>query len=221
MCVVVAFSLANNRPSQGKLRDLYGWDVQGPPTYMADSLPKKYQDRHYVINVCPEDESGAHALRLHTRHDSGRNGLLITVLMLAYNRGQIRNDTARRSAFKWITEEQMYKYLNAIDMSIPDNAREAKDASVQDLDQSVPALLAEFVAQDYLITDKVKSPETDFSGVYYTWGPRAALEVGMKQIVFFTANILDEQPDPTMLLEVERGEGEEDEDDDEQEIEVR
>ena len=40
-----------------KLKDLYGWDVQGPPQYMLESLPKKYQDRHYVVNFCPEVRS--------------------------------------------------------------------------------------------------------------------------------------------------------------------
>ena len=44
-------------------------------------------------------------MRLHSRHDSGRNGLLVTMLMFVFNRGQIRNDTNRRNTFKWITEE--------------------------------------------------------------------------------------------------------------------
>ena len=72
-------------------------------------------------------------------------------------------------------------------------------------------LLTRFVEQDYLIKDKVKV-EDDSSGVYYTLGPRAALEVGRKQLIFFAANLLGEQPDPTMLHELEGSSDEEAED---------
>jgi len=39
------------------------------------------------------------------------------------------------------------------------------------------------------------------------------MEVGRKQIIYFCSNILDEQPDPTMLAEVDE---DEDNDDDEE-----
>ena len=49
---------------------------------------------------------------------------------------------------------------------------------------------------------------------------RAAIEVGRKQVIYFCACILDEQPDPTMLKEEdEDDEVEEDESDEEQEEE--
>ena len=37
----------------------------------------------------------------------------------------------------------------------------------------------------------------------YAMGPRAVLEVGQRQIIYFCANVLDEEPDPTMLAEVD------------------
>ena len=49
---------------------------------------------------------------------------------------------------------------------------------------------------------------------------RAAIEVGRKQVIYFCASILDEQPDPTMLKEVdEDDEVEEEESDEEREEE--
>jgi hypothetical protein len=51
--------------------------------------------------------------------------------------------------------------------------------------------------------------EADVS-VYYAMGPRSALEVGRRQIVFFCAEILGEAPDPAMIKEIKG-------DDDEQE----
>ena len=37
-------------------------------------------------------------------------------------------------------------------------------------------------------------------------GPRAAMEVGRKQVIYFCYNVQDEQPDPTMLAEVKEDE---------------
>lgn len=49
---------------------------------------------------------------------------------------------------------------------------------------------------------------------------RAAIEVGRKQVIYFCASILGEQPDPTMLKEVdEDDEVEEEESDEEREEE--
>jgi hypothetical protein len=44
----------------------------------------------------------------------------------------------------------------------------------------------------------------------YAMGPRAAMEVGRKQVIYFCAEILDEEPDPTMLRDVEEDLEEED-----------
>jgi hypothetical protein len=86
----------------------------------------------------------------------------------------------------------------------------------------IDALLEKFVQLDYLLRDKIEEPDgressqagEDGKVTAYAMGPRSAMEVGRKQIIYFCSNILDEQPDPTMLAEVD-----EDEDNDEEEDE--
>merc|ERR1719491_240504 len=84
------------------------------------------------------------------------------------------------------------------------------------LTPNVDILLDKFVLMDYLLRKKEeKNPRDgqvaeDSDGIYYAMGPRAAMEVGRKQIVCFCAEILDERPDVTMLTEIEDdGNGEE------------
>jgi hypothetical protein len=87
---------------------------------------------------------------------------------------------------------------------------------------NVDAFLQKFVYLDYLI--KVKNDESnslsivtqtqandDAVQVSYAMGPRSALEVGRKQVLYFCSEILDEQPDPTMLAELEDHDDEEEE----------
>jgi hypothetical protein len=90
----------------------------------------------------------------------------------------------------------------------------------------VDALLEKFVQVDYLLRDKIDESEngreSDDKVVAYAMGPRSALEIGRRQIVWFCSNILDEQPDPTMLAEIEEdeySESEEEEGEEEQEEE--
>jgi len=52
--------------------------------------------------------------------------------------------------------------------------------------------------------------------VEYAMGPRAAMEIGRKQVVHFLAEVMGEEPDPTMLAEIEEEEGEEDEEEEEE-----
>ena len=73
---------------------------------------------------------------------------------------------------------------------------------------SIDVALERFVALDYLLKQKIdveshtQSSVTEDALVQYSMGPRAAMEVGRRQVIFFCAEILDEQPDPTMLLEI-------------------
>ncbi|KAL3788565.1 hypothetical protein ACHAW5_009411 [Stephanodiscus triporus] len=84
----------------------------------------------------------------------------------------------------------------------------------------VDALLERFVQLDYLLRDRIEELDgregssaagEDGKVVAYAMGPRAAMEVGRKQVIYFCSNVLDEQPDPTMLAEVEEDEETEDE----------
>lgn len=93
----------------------------------------------------------------------------------------------------------------------------------------IDVLLERFVQLDYLLRDKIDEPDSregtgndDGKVVAYAMGPRAAMEVGRKQVIYFCSNVLDEQPDPTMLAEVdedEEGDGEEEEEAEEEAVE--
>ena len=41
----------------------------------------------------------------------------------------------------------------------------------------------------------------------YSMGPRSLMEIGKKQIIHFCSAILDEEPDPTMLKDLEERTG--------------
>jgi hypothetical protein len=129
--------------------------------------------------------------------------------MVIYNKGVIRSDT--RNVLKWCSEEVLYKAMNDVDGTISSEPKRGGGSEIFGLNSDVESLIARFVDQDYLIKDKVKVDD-DSSGVHYTLGPRSALEVGRKQLVYLTANILGEQePDPTMLLELDEESDEEEE----------
>ena len=82
----------------------------------------------------------------------------------------------------------------------------------------VDAILERFVQLDYLLRDRIEETDCvegsssssgeDGKVVAYAMGPRSAMEVGRKQVIYFCSNVLDEQPDPTMLAEVDEDEEE-------------
>ena len=61
--------------------------------------------------------------------------------------------------------------------------------------------------------DKISTDNKDqeLPLVKYSLGPRAAHEIGRRQIIHFCAEILDEEPDPTMLAELDDGVDDEEE----------
>lgn len=89
----------------------------------------------------------------------------------------------------------------------------------------IDTLLERFVHLEYLLRDKIEEPESressyageDGKVTAYAIGPRANLEVGRRQIIFFCSQVLDEQPDPTMLAEVDEDEEMEEEESEEEE----
>jgi hypothetical protein len=73
---------------------------------------------------------------------------------------------------------------------------------------------SQFVAMDYLLKDKEASAKGDGDITLYAMGPRAALEIGRRQVIYFCSEILGEQPDPSMLQEVaDEGGGMDDDED--------
>jgi hypothetical protein len=75
-----------------------------------------------------------------------------------------------------------------------------------DMTPNVDLALEKFVHMDYLIKKKfdnaVGDALDDEDACSYAIGPRALLVVGLKQIVCFCAQVLDQEPDPIMLQEL-------------------
>ena len=125
---------------------------------------------------------------------------------------------------RWITEHHLYSLLHRVDENIPseppsaEGRKKSRSSGRQSLGGTdggvgetpdIDALLEKFVAQDYLLRDKIEEGDEtagkseDGKVIAYAMGPRAAMEVGRRQVVYFCSNVLDEQPDPTMLAEID------------------
>jgi hypothetical protein len=207
------------------LSNVFGFSLRRVPKYLEESktLPKKFKDRMYVINDVENNEEddttdlAAHSKAIHSIHaeSSVEKGLLMICLALAFCKGTPRNDASR-----WITDSDLYRLLHSIDENIPEEPPAAANRKVastrhrNDVSQTpdVDTLLAKFVHQDYLLKEKageLTGPGSQLveNTFQYAMGPRAAMEIGRKQIVYFCAEVLDEEADETMLAEIEQAEG--------------
>jgi hypothetical protein len=218
-----AFQEASNR-----LRNVFGFELSRIPKYMEKmkGLPAKFKDRFYVLNGVTDTADGSHSKAIHSVHPGAsiEKGLLLLILSLIFCKGESRSDGSR-----WILARDLYRLLHNVDDSIPEEppaqgTARAK-ASTQKISRfsqgsthltpNVDAMLEQFVQWDYLIKDKAtddnfNSQTLEEGDLIYTMGPRSAMEVGRKQVICFCAEILDEEPDPTMLKEVEEELEEED-----------
>jgi hypothetical protein len=200
-----------------RLQNLFNFELRRMPVWMEriKNLPTKYKDRYYLINS-DEDTAGNHCKAIHAVHEQSavEKGLLMVVLALCYSRGEPRGDGSR-----WILDKDLYMLLNKTDENIPiepartkrQTASTPRSRGTGGVSQTpnVDALLHKFVKHDYLLC--VKASDLGFAvedelAEYYSLGPRAAMEIGRKQIVYFCAEILDEDPDPTMLHELQQDE---------------
>jgi hypothetical protein len=86
------------------------------------------------------------------------------------------------------------------------------------LSADVPSLLSQFVTGDYLLSHTFKTDNGNdvISTLCYDMGPRAALEVGRRQLIFMAAQLLDETPDQAMLNELDNEEAVDDEEEDDE-----
>ena len=212
-----------------RLRQTFGFELSRAPKYMEDDKyfpcsKTKIKDRLYLINSVKDDETGSHSKALQSVHieSSVEKGLLMLILAFIYCKGEMIKEGKTR----WITCEALYRLLHSVDEHIPaeppssSSSRAASSSWEANTDtlisaQSTPnvdALLQKFVYFDYLIKMKMdenaqgtqtQSNNDDSNHVAYAMGPRAALEIGRKQVLFFCSEILDEQPDPTMLAELD------------------
>ena len=177
---------------------------------------------------------GAHA------DSSVEKGVLMMILAFAFCKGQsqVRSGQMKGAGKKtrWITEHHLYHLLNRVDENIPSEppSSEGKKKSRQSTGggrksigsrdeegvgetPDIDALLERFVQMDYILRDKIEETGGEgFAGedgkvIAYAMGPRATMEIGRRQIIFFCANLLEEQPDPTMLKELDDDKNEEEE----------
>ena len=204
------------------------------------SLPAKYKDRHFVTQATnhggTDEGGGSHNKALYSVHSdvAVEKGFLMIVLGLVFCKGDPRSDGSR-----WILDSDLYRFLNALDENIPINAPKQGPAakksggarrhvgSSQDsssgggvaLTPDVDRLMEQFIQLDYLLKEKISddklaslpNSDVDENNVVYSLGPRAAVEIGRKQIIWFCADVMDEEPDPSMLLDLERDEEREEE----------
>lgn len=219
-----------------RLRVVFGFELNRVPTWMErqKGMPAKFKDRHYVLNSCMDTPTGDISRAVHSVHvgPSIERGLLLVVLGLVFCKGQARANGPRKAL-----ERDLYRLLNRLDDNIPEDppaqgtgrAKKSAQYRAGDLTESrstpnVDALLDLFVHWDYLIREKASEENCVFQNledgdVVYSIGPRAAMEIGMKQIIAFCAEVLDQEPDPTMIKEVDEQMADEEEEDDEGEHE--
>ena len=231
--------------SVDRMRKVLGMDVKRIPEGQLKNLPNKFKERMFVVNIVKDDAYGSHSKALHSVHlDSAiEKGLLMLILAFVYCKGDVQEHV------RWIPAGVLFRLLHSVDENIP--AEPATSSSIRNkrdsfggltspngnanytsglgLTPDVDVLLEKFVHMDYLIKKKADkmtgnnttAGTTDEDSFLYAMGPRTMLEIGRKQIIYFCAEVLDEQPDPTMLQELKdegiEGEGGDGEGDGEQE----
>ena len=234
-----------------RLKKVFGFEARRVPEKMEEDLPSKFKNRLYLINNIADDDHGTHSTNIHSQHveTMADKGVLMMILAFAFCKGtaQVRSGQMKGAGKKtrWITEHHLYNLLHRVDENIPSEppSVEGKKKSRQSggrkslgtpIDEGgvgetpdIDALLERFVSLDYILRDKIEEPgDSAFAGedgkvLAYAMGPRAAMEIGRKQIIYFCSGILDEQPCPTMLQEIDEDEeGDESEEEEEEEVEV-
>ena len=248
--------------AERRLRDVFGFDLRRVPKYMERTLPKKYSDRLFVVNVLDDvspEVSATHSRSLHSVHTDASvdRGLLMMILAFAHCKGDFRG------GHRWISAEALYRLLSGVDENVPDEPPSSRtkgsvagmgspsksssrfrcvaeeDMEGPNATPDVDSALERFVHGDYLLRGRVSkfggadshasqtaaqaargggaAAGEEGTTVEYAMGPRSAMEIGRRQVVYFLAEVLDEDPDPTMLAEIEdeeeqnREEGEDEE----------
>jgi hypothetical protein len=214
-----------------RLEQTFGFELSRAPQYMENDkyLPvskNKIKDRLYLVNRVKDNDDGSHSKAINSIHidNSIENGLLMLILAFIYCKG----DMLKEGKTRWIKAEALYKLLHSVDENIPAAPPLKSSGWESNMDifvgahstPNVDALLQKFVYLDFLLriktdestnlTSVTQTQADDTTHVAYAMGPRAALEIGRKQVLFFCSEILDEQPDPTMLAELDEPEDEED-----------
>lgn len=202
-----------------RLANVWGFELRKFPNHMGKDpcFPPKFRDRYYALNTVACRISGIHSRELHGVHSIGciKKGLLMLCLAFCFCSGEMKDGT------RWITATDLYNLLHSVDENIPagpptscrktdyryyDKLPTSFTNNKSDLSHvpNVDIELENFVQMDYLIRKKVNTINinTNSSTYIYAMGPRAAIEIGKKQIAHFCAEILDEGPNSSMLNEI-------------------
>mmetsp|Transcript_23487 Transcript_23487/g.34804 ORF Transcript_23487/g.34804 Transcript_23487/m.34804 type:complete len:318 (+) Transcript_23487:64-1017(+) len=215
-----------------RMNQIFGLDVLKAPKSIVGNktMPSKFKERLFVVNKIKDNEMGLHSKSLHGIHIDAmvEKGLLMLVLAFIYCKGEIKDH------IRWLDGGVLYRLLHSVDENIPaEPAAEIKhkkeggiggimSPSAMNMEENgggsggvgltpdVDIALEKFVHLDYLVKKKFDRAgdgigDDTFS---YAIGPRAWLVVGERQIICFCAQVLDQEPDPTMLQELNNGNGE-------------
>lgn len=152
-------------------------------------------------------------LRRRPSHIGSHNSSTATALFHCSCQGLPRTDGSR-----WILDKDLYNLLHQLDENIPSEPLEAGSKRKRGPTQpsqggraiqtpDVDACLELFERRDYLLkmkaADLTSKPDSALEGhFYYSMGPRAMLEIGRRQVIFFCSEILDQEVDPQMLKEL-------------------
>ena len=203
-----AFEKANER-----LEDIFDFKLARLPKWMESmkDVPSKYKDRYFLINQLSDDGEGEHCRALHEIYEEGsiEKGLLMVVLGFVFCKGEPRSDGSR-----WLLDKDLYELLHKVDDNIhsePPIVGVRRRGRAVEGTPDVDHLLQKFVHMDYLLAFKAGNNEqfltlhanAESESIFYALGPRAAVEIGRAQIIYFCAQVMDTTPDPTMLQEIE------------------
>lgn len=202
-----------------RFKNVFGFELKQTPAFMRKykSLAPKFKDRYYLVNTVEDMDDGSHSRTIHSVHRTSKieKGVLILTVALIFCKGECRADGSRH-----LLARDLYRLMHAVDENIPEEPPAQGTARAKVGTQrhtrlqgasSTPnfdVMLENFVHWDYLIKE-VANEENYLSGpveegdVLYSMGPRAALELGRRQIITFCAEILGEEPDPSMLKEIQ------------------
>jgi hypothetical protein len=201
-----------------RVYEVFGFTVVLVPEIFSVALPKKFHDRYYVVNDMEHDNDGTQAKKLHSLSGSHERGLLMVILSFAFCKGTQRHGGAKRiEGVRWIADDVLYRLLHTVDDRImeeapePSRANSTGQAKRNATTLEADSMIQKFVHMDYLLKEKADDagPSQAASGnvsesrFLYAMGPRALLEIGRRQLLSFTAEVLDQTPDPTMLAAID------------------
>jgi hypothetical protein len=193
-----------------------GFEIKQTPRFMQKhkSLPQRFKDRYYVVNTVQDNNDGSHSRAIHSVLKTSKieKGVLILTVALIFCKGENHSDGSRH-----ILARELYRLMHAVDENIPEDptaqgtarakAGTSRHSKLQgDGTSCTPnfdVMLKHFVQADYLVKEKATeenfhSSPIEEGDVLYSMGHWAALELGRKQIITFCAEILNEEPDPSV-----------------------